>query len=45
MALLTNRLDLSAVTIAAIYKERWQVELFNESIAGDARSVRRPIPP
>ena len=25
---LTNRLDLSALTIAAIYKQRWQVELF-----------------
>jgi hypothetical protein len=32
MALLTNRLDLSAVTIAAIYKERWQVELFFKAL-------------
>ena len=26
--LLTNQLKLSATTIAAIYKERWQIELF-----------------
>ena len=25
---LTNRFDLKAVTIAAIYKQRWQIELF-----------------
>ncbi len=25
---LTNRFDLSATTIAAIYKQRWQIELF-----------------
>ena len=25
---LSNRLDLSALTIAAIYKQRWQIELF-----------------
>lgn len=28
LVFLTNRLDLSAVTIAAIYKQRWQIELF-----------------
>lgn len=28
LVLLSNRLDLSATTIAAIYKKRWQVELF-----------------
>ena len=28
LVFLTNRLDLSALTIAAIYKQRWQVELF-----------------
>ena len=27
LVFLTNRLDLSALTIAAIYKQRWQVEL------------------
>jgi Transposase DDE domain/Domain of unknown function (DUF4372) len=32
MALLTNHLDLSAPTIAAIYKERWQVELFFKAL-------------
>ena len=29
---LTNHFDLSAVTIAAIYKDRWQVELFFKAI-------------
>ena len=28
LAFLTNLLDLSPVTIAAIYKDRWQIELF-----------------
>ena len=28
LVFLTNRLDLSALTIAAIYKQRWQIELF-----------------
>jgi transposase len=28
LVFLTDRLDLSALTIAAIYKQRWQVELF-----------------
>lgn len=28
LVFLSNRLDLSAVTIAAIYKQRWQIELF-----------------
>ncbi|MDZ7921792.1 IS4 family transposase [Rhodoferax sp.] len=28
LVFLTNRLDLPALTIAAIYKQRWQVELF-----------------
>ena len=28
LVFLTNRLDLSALTVAAIYKQRWQVELF-----------------
>jgi Transposase DDE domain/Domain of unknown function (DUF4372) len=32
MALLTNHLDLSALTIAAIYKQRWQVELFFKAL-------------
>ena len=27
LVFLTNRLDLSALTIAAIYKQRWQIEL------------------
>ena len=30
--LLTNRFGLSAATIAAIYKDRWQVELFFKAI-------------
>lgn len=28
LVFLTNRFDLSAITIAAIYKQRWQIELF-----------------
>ncbi len=28
LVLLTNRFDLDALTIAAIYKQRWQIELF-----------------
>ena len=28
LVFLTNRFDLSALTIAAIYKQRWQIELF-----------------
>ena len=28
LVFLTNRLDLPALTIAAIYKQRWQIELF-----------------
>ena len=28
LVFLTNRMDLPALTIAAIYKQRWQVELF-----------------
>jgi len=28
LAFLTNRFDLPALTIAAIYKQRWQIELF-----------------
>jgi len=28
VVLLTNHLDFGATTIAAIYKDRWQVELF-----------------
>jgi hypothetical protein len=31
IVLLTNLLDFGATTIAAIYKERWQIELFFES--------------
>lgn len=32
MAPLTNHLDLSALAVAAIYKERWQVELFFKAL-------------
>jgi hypothetical protein len=28
MVFITNNLNLAARTIAAIYKERWQIELF-----------------
>jgi IS4 transposase len=31
MVFITNNFKLAAATIAAIYKERWQIELFFES--------------
>ena len=37
MVLLTNRLDLSAATIAAIYKQRWQIELFFKALKQNLR--------
>jgi Transposase DDE domain/Domain of unknown function (DUF4372) len=37
LVLLTNLLDLSAATIAAIYKERWQVELFFKALKQNLR--------
>ena len=37
LVLLTNRLDLSAVTIAAIYKQRWQIELFFKALKQNLR--------
>ena len=32
LVLLTNRLDLAASTIAEIYRQRWQIELFFKAI-------------
>ncbi len=37
LVLLTNLLDLSAVTIANIYKERWQIELFFKALKQNLR--------
>lgn len=37
MVFLTNHLDLAASTIAAIYKDRWQVELFFKAIKQSLR--------
>ena len=35
--LITNHLDFGATTIAAIYKERWQIELFFKAIKGNLK--------
>ena len=37
LVLLTNLLELSAVTLAAIYKERWQIELFFKALKQNLR--------
>lgn len=37
LVLLTNLLELSAGTIAAIYKERWQIELFFKALKQNLR--------
>lgn len=37
LVLLTNRHDLGATTIAAIYKQRWQIELFFKAIKQNLR--------
>lgn len=37
LVLLTNLLELSASTIAAIYKERWQIELFFKALKQNLR--------
>jgi hypothetical protein len=37
LVLLTNLLELSASTIAAIYKQRWQIELFFKAIKQNLR--------
>jgi IS4 transposase len=37
LVLLTNLLHLSATTIAAIYKERWQIELFFKALKQNLR--------
>lgn len=37
LVLLTNLMNLSAATIAAIYKERWQIELFFKALKQNLR--------
>ncbi len=37
MVFLTNHLGLGAATIAAIYKDRWQIELFFKAIKGNLK--------
>ena len=47
IVLLTNLMEFGATTIAAIYKERWQIELFFESSTWctplDVMEFREPI--
>jgi IS4 transposase len=33
VVLLTNHFDFGATTIAAVYKDRWQIELFFNALA------------
>jgi IS4 transposase len=40
--LLTNHLELAATTIGAIYKERWQIELFFKTSSRISRSRLLP---
>jgi hypothetical protein len=37
LVFLTNHLELAAATIAAIYKERWQIELFFRALKQSLR--------
>ena len=37
LVFLTNHLDFGATTIAAIYKERWQIELFFKALKQNLR--------
>ncbi|HEY6386172.1 MAG TPA: transposase, partial [Candidatus Acidoferrum sp.] len=37
LVFLTNHLELSAATVAAIYKERWQIELFFRALKQSLR--------
>jgi DDE family transposase len=43
--LLTNQLKFAAITIAAIYRERWQIELFFKALKqrGKIRSPRQRL--
>ena len=34
---MTNHLDFGATTIAAVYKERWQIELFFKALKQNLR--------
>jgi IS4 transposase len=37
LVFLTNHLELAAATVAAIYKERWQIELFFRALKQSLR--------
>ena len=37
LVFLTNHLDFGATTIAAVYKERWQIELFFKALKQNLR--------
>jgi hypothetical protein len=40
--LLTNQLKFAATTIAAIYRERWQIELFFKALKQRGPEIRSP---
>ena len=44
LVFLTNHLDFGATTIAAIYKDRWQVELFFKALKQNLKIKTFPTP-
>jgi IS4 transposase len=44
LVLLTNQFELPAITVAELYRRRWQVELFFKWIKGRITNFRRSKP-